>query len=269
MKTSSLVGLCFFVAMSGLFAGCEIITEEPPTPIYKPAKTVIINELFILAPPNQNPFRWIEFYNPTNRTINISKWTLGFKTKRTFIATDTLGQVKAFAQDLVPAYHDVPLRSFLNSPIQANRFLTLVSNRERMENYTASITLPDPINQGDAIFLPQDTVAVDSIVLQFFDFIFQESDQLVLKDTSGTVVDVFRYGNYVFAGPGADPYPNNRSLGAIIPYQSFARFAGAYTSGASGDAALGNSAEDFYVTGQAPRTDTRPIPQWLSQLFKE
>lgn len=271
MKTSRRIGLICAALVAGVFVGCEIVTQEPAGPgQVKPAHSVVINELFILPAPNQHPYRWVEFYNPTNQSVNISRWTLGFRTKETFIVyhvVDSVLQVKSFSQDSVARYHDVPLRFIGGTRIPSYGFVTIVSDQQLMENYTTAITLPDPIEVGQTIFF-EDSVSVDSVVNALYEFNFQDSDQMVLKDTSGTVIDVIRYGNYVYTG--SDPslaFPNNQSLGPIVPYQSFARWAGAYTSGPNGDASQGSSAADFYVTG-VQVANTRPIPQWLSQAFK-
>ena len=268
MKNSRLVFLFMVLLAVRVFTGCEIVTQEPPTPIVKPANNVVINELFILPAPNQNPFRWIEFYNPTNTSVNLGKWTLGYRTRRTVVAVDTNGITTGFSGDVTPVYHDVPLRFLRKIPLGANGFITIASNVDLMENYWTPVALPDPVDQGETVVMPTDTISVDSMVTTIYEFNFLESDQIVLKDSTGQTVDVVRYGNYIFPGPGSDPYPQNQSLGPIVPYQSYSRFAGAYTSGPGGNAALGNSAADFYVTG-VQVLQTIPIPQWLSQAYKQ
>jgi hypothetical protein len=279
-----------------LFAGCEIVTEQLPAPLVKPANNVVINELFILPPPNSFAYHWIEFYNPTNGRIRMTNWTLGLRTKRFFIVSDTTGLiVKAFIQDSVARYYDVHLQDRttitidttviqFSSPfsIPAYNFMTIVSDAERMKNYTAwgseggvRIDLARFRFNGQPIFgfenflfYRADSTQKDSLIRVFYNFTFENSDQIVLKDSMGVAIDVLRYGNYIYAGPPAVDYPNNRSLGPIVPYQSFARFAGAYTSGSGGNAVQGSSADDFYVTG-VQIANTVPIPHWLSQAYKE
>jgi hypothetical protein len=296
MKALRFISLIYVGVMLTLFVGCEIATEQLPAPILKPANNVVINELFILPPPNPFAYHWIEFYNPTNNRIRMANWKLGLRTKRVFIATDTNRViVKAFIQDSVAKYYDVPLQSLTtitidttvirfssNFSIPAYNFVTIVSDEERMLNYTAwgspggvQIDLARQNFNGQPIFgfenflfFNADSTQKDSIISVFYNFTFGSSDQIVLKDSTGATIDVLRYGNYTFAGPPAVDYPNNRSLGPIVPYQSFARFAGAYTSGSGGNAAQGSSADDFYVTG-VQIANTLPIPHWLSQAYKQ
>jgi hypothetical protein len=291
-RVNSLLSIGFVAA---LFVGCEITTVPGPAPIVKPANNVVINELYILPPPNAYAHHWIEFYNPTSQGIRLSNWTLGFRTRRVFIATDTTGLIfKAFVQDSVATYYDVPFqsrntviidtnvfRTSTNLTIPAFNFMTIVSDGERMKNFTAwgseggiRMDLGGGGFNGQPIigfesyqFFINDSTQIDSLVQVFYIFSFQPSDQLVLKDSTGTVLDVFRYGNYTVTAPGSDPYPGNRSIGPIVPYQSFARFAGAYTSGSGGNAAQGSSADDFYITGVGVPY-TIPIPHWLSQEYK-
>jgi hypothetical protein len=80
------------------------------------------------------------------------------------------------------------------------------------------------------------------------------SEELLLKDPSGNVVDVVRIGNYT--PTGVDPYPNNVSLPMAPQYESYARYAGGYFTG--------NSANDFYITGQ----NLRPLPHYYNVAYK-
>jgi hypothetical protein len=284
MKALRVISLLCVGVMVALFVGCEIVTEDPPGRILKPANNIVINEVFILPPPNSYAYHWIEFYNPTPNRIRIANWTLGFKTRRFFAATDTTGLlVKAFQADTVAKYYDVPFqfrsnetygntvyRSTSNMSIPAYNFMTIVSDEDRMKNYTQWGSEGGiRINQGFQIgvevsrFFQADSTRIDSLVYTYYQYVLENSDQLVLKDSAGTTIDVVRYGNYTYAGPGTDPYPDNHSLGPIVPYQSFARFGGAYKTGA-----YSNSAEDFYVTG-VQIANTIPIPHWLSQAYKQ
>jgi hypothetical protein len=291
MKALRVISLVYVGAMIMLFVGCEIVTEQPESRLLKPANSVVINELYILQPPSPFAHHWIEFYNPTNNRIRLANWTLRFRTKRFYLVTDTTGFiVKGFSQDTVAKYYDVPfqsrttetrdttvIRSSSNLSIPANNFMTIVSDAERMRNYTAwgseggvRIDLGGGGFNGQPVigferftFFRADSTQMDSLIQVFYNFVFESSDQLVLKDSTGNTIDVLRYGNYTYSDVGTDPYPNHRSLGAIVPYQSFARFGGAYKTGP-----YGNSAEDFYVTG-VQIANTIPIPHWLSQAYKQ
>ena len=253
------------------FEGCTIVTVEPPAPIVRPANNVVINELFLLPSSNQNPFQWIELYNPTARSIRMVNWTLTFQTRRTRIVSriinDTTFQFISFQQDTVDTPRDVPINAGNNFVLKPYAFLTMVDNEDRLKNYTiygpgAGLTLETGLSLNTTV-----TSLIDSTITQsIYQMRYKPVDQMILKDSTGTVIDVIRYG--VFPRPTPDPFPNNQSLGVIVPYQSFARFAGGYTSGANNNAVTGNSATDFYVTGvQIP--NTRPIPHWLSQAFKQ
>ncbi len=157
--------------------------------------------------------------------------------------------------------------------IRPNQFLTLVSNLERLRVYN-TIGPGEGPNPTSTPFLPamnplvriavleRDTLRIrasrpDSIYSYIYDFYLQQTDQVVLKDSAGQTVDVVRYGNYAFTGPGPDPYPTYRSIGTIPMYESMARYAGAYDTK--------NTANDFYIT----REGLPPIPHWLSQLYKK
>jgi hypothetical protein len=296
MKTARIATIALVALAAVGFVGCELTTKPSDMSPARTASNIVINELFILPAPNPFAYQWIEFYNPTGSRIRMSNWTLGYRTKRVFIATDTTGLiVKAFAQDTVPTYYDVPfqsrstirigtsvIQSSSSLSVPANNFMTIVSNEDRMKNYTGwgseggvRINLAGRefngqpmIGNESFLFFRADTTQIDSVISVFYLFGFQNSDQIILKDSSGRAVDVMRYGNYTFTGPGTDPYPMNSSIGAIVPYQSFARFAGAYTSGGGGDASQGNTAQDFYITGVGV-PNTVPIPHWLSQAHKQ
>ncbi|MDH4069583.1 MAG: hypothetical protein OEV30_04105, partial [Ignavibacteria bacterium] len=101
-----------------------------------------------------------------------------------------------------------------------------------------------------------DTLVTILATTKSYGFFFDTTEELVLKDPQGNVVDVVRYGNYVYPGPGADPYPNNISLGMLPEFQSVQRWAGAYFTA--------NSANDFYVSSSS----VVPTPQWYSLLHK-
>jgi hypothetical protein len=87
-------------------------------------------------------------------------------------------------------------------------------------------------------------------------FFLQSTDQIILKDSTGSAVDVVRYGNYVYAGSGTDPYSSNVSIGTVPAFESIVRYAGGYDTD--------NSVNDFYIT----RPGLRPIPHWISQSTK-
>jgi hypothetical protein len=234
--------------------GCGLETEYPVGEAVRSADHLVINEVFALPRTNQNTYCWIELYNPTAVSVDMGKWTLAFHTRRQVVWQDTSGTVWGY--DDSENTFDVPLIP-PNTVVAPDAFVTLVNNESRLLTYTDYGPGTGPkINRGMSFALPLDTVSVDSIRMMVFDFFLQPTDQIELKDSLGRVVDVVRFGNYAWSGPGADPYPSNHSAGPIADYQSLARYAGAYSTG--------NTAEDFYVTGvQIPQT--RPIPHYFSQ----
>jgi hypothetical protein len=183
----------------------------------------------------------------------------------------TLYRTPQFAPDTIVTF-TLP-DSSRSLRVGPNQFLTLVSNLDRLRVYN---TLgpgegPDPTSTP---FLPMSNPVVylgiiertdvhqrlnrpDTIVSYIYDFYLSQTDQIVLKDSTGQAVDVVRYGNYTFTGPGTDPYPTYKSIGVVPDFESIARYAGAYDTK--------NTANDFYIT----RPGLRPIPHWLSQLWKK
>jgi len=154
-----------------------------------------------------------------------------------------------------------------------NQFLTLVSNLERLRVYNTIGPGEGPEPRSTPL-LPTDNPLVrlavlerdsarqrldrpDTVLSYIYDFYLSQKDQIVLKDSTGQAVDVVRYGNYVFQGPGPDPYPTYQSIGTVPVFESIARYAGGYDTK--------NTANDFYIT----RPGLRPIPHWLSQLYKK
>lgn len=247
---------------------CELQTQDPESPIMKPANTLVINEVFTLPPTNQSPFSWIEFYNPRKDSIDLDGWTFSFTTRGAVVkfALDSAGQPVVSSAVVLQSgegVYDVPLPPLT---LRSSEFLTVTNNEARMLNFTNygpgngfKIVRSANIQQFIILVNP-DTTKPDTGISYQVSFQFRTTDQLVLKNPQGQVVDVVRYGNYVYGGPGSDPFPANRSTGVMPEYQSIARFNGAYFTG--------NTAEDFYITGtQIPLT--RPIPHWHSQAYKQ
>lgn len=287
MKHLGLKGLVSILVVSGILGGCEIITEEPSGIQLRPASHVVINEVFALPASHQAPYSWIELLNPTPDTVDIGRWSLSFTTYKLqnvgTVILDSLFQFRFFLsfETLPPEFgaFDIPFAQrieFSNSGIaiqdtfklRPQGLYTIVSSEARLRDHTE--WGPGPTNSRFSMqaFTRIDSFSIDtthrgndSIIAVFyqtdFTFQFQPSDQLVLRNAAGQVVDVVRYGNYAYPGPGADPYPNNHSLGIIPQYESLARYAGGYSTD--------NTAFDFFVTDVA----VRPIPHWYSQKYKQ
>ena len=155
--------------------------------------------------------------------------------------------------------------------LQPNEFCTLVSDlpRLRVFNTIGPGSGPAPVSspllpmrnpffrfvtfERDSAH-PRQTLP-DTAYGYYYSFFLGPTDQIVLKDSTGVASDVVRYGNYVYSG--VDPYPTYQTIGVVPDGESIARYAGAYDTR--------NTANDFYIT----RAGLRPIPHWISQLWKK
>jgi hypothetical protein len=248
---------------------------------------VVINEVFTLPATHQAQYSWIELYNPTGSTVDIGRWTISFTTSRwrdvTTVVLDSNYQFRLllsfetfppsfgaydipFAQRLLLSTSGVTIRDTFR--LEPKSLYTFVNNEARLLDHTewgpgpTSNRFVVPVSTRiDSLLLDSTYIGQDSVIAVLYqtNFLFQlqPTDQILLKDENGQVVDVVRYGNYVFPGPGADPYPGNVSLGAMPEYESIARYAGGYSTG--------NTAVDFYITDPV----MRPIPHWYSQRYKQ
>lgn len=287
MTRSDLRSQIVLVTLVTLIAcGCEIITEEPPAIDFRPATHVVINEVFALPITTQSRYSWIELLNPTRDTINIGRWTLSFTTTRqqTVVTAvlDSLYRFRlllaietgpptmgvydvAFAQQIIVTPSGLLFRD--SFPLPPNGLYTIVDNEDRLLDHTEwgpgslnsrfvrpSFPTIDSLLIDSTYQYTRDSVIVISYQTEYI-FNLQPTDQIVLKDAGGQVVDVVRYGNYVYSG-GTDPYPGNQTLGALPLYESLARYAGGYDTG--------NTAFDFYITN----VEARPIPHWYSQKYR-
>jgi Lamin Tail Domain len=268
---TTLVSIAASLAL--LLGGCKLVTDVQPPPPVSSTGHPLINEVFVLPASNQNHFNWIEVYNPTDKEFSLRGWTLSFYAQGQIVVLDTAQQQQVLRFEIVDRPFEVPFRGLglANATLRAYNFLTIVDNESRLLNYTAygpgnGLVISRPnflwIDTLSHQVTPDSSV-IDSFRVSILQYVLRPTDQLVLKDSSGTVMDVVRYGNYQWPDSlGVDPYPGNRSMGMIPEYQSIARYAtvgGAYWTG--------NTASDFYITGiQEPQT--RPIPQWLSQAYK-
>jgi len=274
----------FFIACT-LLIGCDLETIPRDPPKFSPANNMVINEVFTLPFTSPNFHSWVELFNPTGGTIDLRGWTLSFAAPRFFLTSilpkdtvsDSLGVRRVFYLDPIQTGFlidssftsaDVPLAT-VRTEIRGGELFTLISDENLLRVFTAVGPGPGPrpvyrqIIEGpvDTSKVPVDSTysnldIPDTIRFTNYVFILSPTAQLVLKDPSGTVVDVVRYGNYSWPGPGADPYPGNQSMGFIPEYYSIARYAGAYWTG--------NTANDFYYTNSI----LRPLPHYYSEAFK-
>ncbi len=277
------------IILSVSITSCEIVTEDPPQRILRPAKHLVINEVFTLPENHQRVFSWIELYNPRPDTVNLTGWSLSFATRRWRIGVpfDSTGPIferftlldqKDSVFTLTFGLFDT-VRAAGGLPgfrLNGYNFLTIGSSESRLEEYTnlgpgdgpvmyafpfripgTNINIQDPGLVGSF----EQTARTDSLVIGFYRFLLKQTDQIILRDANRNIVDIVRYGNYSITA--ADARPTNRSIGFIPEFQSIARYGGAYFTPDSG-----NTAEDFYITAiQVPQT--RPIPHWVSQAYKQ
>lgn len=279
---SLLIGLLLFGPL--VFTGCDFETEPPPAVQFRPATTLVINEVFTLPFTHPSFYSWIEFLNPTRDTINLEGWTVNqtcfrlynneFWLTVRFIENGdtTFERTNLGAENFVPdgiGVYDVPFAHRFGGghyTLVPGGLLTIVSNEGRLLDHTdwgpgdVNREFERPIIRG-----PVDTVEVlfaqgDSTFTRehsfSYAFFILPTEQLLLKNPAGQVVDVVRFGNYQYLGPGADPYPGNQTIGIVPEFESISRYAGGFYTG--------NTANDFYVSS----TDVRPIPQWYSQYYK-
>ncbi len=279
------------VSLALVLTSCELVTEDPPQPILKPANHVVINEVFTLPESNQRAFSWIELYNPKPDTVSLLGWSLTFTTRQYRVAflIDTNFTAPRGTPQLIgekDSIFSITFGILAGVPggvpgfrLNGYAFLTIASSQNLLETYTdfgpgsgpkvyafplyAITGLPNrqPASPAFAGSIEEVIRADDStyaVVIGYYKFLLRQSDQIILKDATGRVIDAVRYGNYTYTG--TDPFPGNRSTGIIPEFQSIARWNGAYFTG--------NSADDFYITGtQVPLT--RPIPHWISQAYHQ
>jgi len=271
-------------------AGCELVTEEPDLPKFNPADHLVINEVFTLPIDHPTPYSWIELYNPTADTIDLTGWTLSYQTVRlshtSTVEVDTLFTFIRIIRDEqvvvdTIGVFDVPFAtydtSFVGSlfgfagdtvKLPPNGLFTIVSSEEELLDHIAwgpgderyrvespLVLVPGSLNI--LLTLSPDTTYYVDISYETWPLFFLPTDQLILKDPTGEVKDVVRYGNYVYQGPSTnDPFLNNHSTGVLPEFQSIQRYAGAYSTK--------NTANDFYVSSAS----IVPTPQWYSQVYK-
>jgi hypothetical protein len=139
-------------------SGCELVTQESPIPPQHPANHLVINEVFTLPLDNPGTYSWIEFFNPTADTIDLTKWTLSMHSYRLDISfgarveldTSTggfriLGTSQTIFLDSIGVFN-VPFGEGLFSVpgvfaaettrVLPGKLLTIVNNEARMLDHT-------------------------------------------------------------------------------------------------------------------------------------
>ncbi len=262
--------ICVLLIVS---SGCELVTEDAPKKPQQSAAThLVINEVFTLPFTHPSSYTWIEFYNPANNAIDLSKWTLSYTTQRVVVTTlsleDSLHRIGFTTSTTQPdsfGAFDVPLAEsrFILFP---GELMTIVNNEARLLDHTNWGPGPSstrferqfvlgPVESADTTFFSPDTIFIVK-VQKGYGFFFPDSGQLVLRDSTGAIMDVVRFGNYTYTGPVTDPLlgSGNKTVGVVPQFQSVCRYAGAYFTG--------NSANDFYISD----IYTPPSPHWYNTL---
>ena len=280
-------------------SGCELVTKESDPHIFNPASHLIINEVSALPLSHQNYYGWIEFFNPTLDTIDVTNWTLSMHTQRfqmeiiAQITVDTLLNFTLVSTRITvtpdsAGVIDVPFGEGLfaqpgfepvRTRILPGRLLTITNNEARMEDHTRwgpdeqGIQRERGAFQGaifrvDTLAHGRDTVnQIDSLTFRVlarqYGFLIQPEDQLVLKDPTGKVVDVVRIGNYTPYDPHPFTDPNGLlgSQNRAIPAPPEFKSVSRFAEAYF----TGNTANDFFITDNI----RPPIPGAYSQLRKQ
>jgi len=266
------------LGMAVLLGGCQLKTLTPDLPDLNPADHLVINEVFTLPLTHPTPYSWIEFYNPTADTIDLTGWTVSYSTYRLntaiTVSIDSLGNllnifinttVDSFGVFDVPfaeGVFDIPGQDEDTVKLAPGGLFTIVSDEDRLLDHIEwgpgdeRFRRERPVIQGAletfTVIDSSDTLVTILATSKSYPWFLPVSEQIVLKDPTGAVVDVVRYGDYHYAGPGADPYPSNVSIPMIPEFQSIQRWAGAYSTA--------NSADDFYFSSSSVVS----TPQWYS-----
>jgi len=268
------------------FSGCEIETIVDDTSQRSPANAVVINEVFTLSLTEPTRYNWIEFLNAGSDTVELRGWTLEFTTYRyrttIIVSVDTARSMRLlqiFESFSGYGRFRVPLTAFYQPtgpddpsesvPLPPNGLLTIVDNESRMKDVTnwgpgnprfqyEAPAFYSEVDSVDTLLYVPDSIAIISGGWNTHGFLLNTTEELVLRDPAGQVVDVVRYGNY--QAPSPDPHPGNQTVGPIPVFESLCRYADGYKT----NPPYGNTANDFFVTDQY----IRPVPHWYSQPHK-
>ena len=140
MRTLLLLGLITSTLVAG---GCDFTTEPSPLPSYPSALHLVINEVYTLPAGHPNIHSWVELYNPSPDTVDLSGWTLTFTARQQRFTTlnypdstgeDTLVIPYRFDSTYSPA--EVPLSPFPGEQLlKPGHFFLFVSNLNTMYLY--------------------------------------------------------------------------------------------------------------------------------------
>jgi hypothetical protein len=287
---SSVLRFCMWLTAASFLAlaGCEIETVGKPESSDSPAGTLVVNEVFTLPVTEPTRYNWIEFLNAGQDTVDLTGWTLEYTTYqlRTNIDIAIFPNGGFLIIQVFPTRFtgygrfQVPFASLSPPsapgeeppPIRLAPFglMTIVDNESRMKDVTdwgpgntqfeyITNLFYGQVDSLDTLLYVPDSVTVFRGGFSSYAFAINPTEQLVLRNPAGTVVDVVRFGGY--SPTGVDPYPGNQSLGVTPPFESVYRYAGGYKT----NNPVGNTANDFAITNQF----VRPIPHWYSQPHKQ
>ena len=157
MKTLLCSSLVAIILVLG-YSGCELATEQKVVAPPSPATHLLINEVFTLPLDHPSFYSWIEFYNPTNTSIDLTGWTLSMSTFRldmtlgALVEVDTstggfrilrsfqvviLDSIGAFAVPFGEGLFGLPgVFAAETTHVRGGKLFTIVNNEARMLDHT-------------------------------------------------------------------------------------------------------------------------------------
>lgn len=150
------LNILFFAVLIAI-GSCKESVEPDTTVQSHPANNIVINELFRIDSARYYSHWWIEIYNPTNSSINISNWKIKSTTSDITINLSDQSTVTNF---------------------EPGTFIIITSNKNIFDDYWNVAPLTTLLDFKKT-FSP-----------------LKSSGEIQLVDNNGNVINVFRYGNY-------------------------------------------------------------------------
>jgi hypothetical protein len=185
----------FLILLIIVFSSCKETVEPDAETKSSPAKNIVINELFRIDNVRYYSHWWLELYNPTDSSINISNWKIVFVNSNLTINLNGQSAITIS---------------------EKGTFLLITSDKNRFDDYWNVAPLTTLLD-FKKIFTP-----------------LKSSDEIRLIDEKGNIISMFRYGNYTPYGTNSYPanksYGNVEEWHSFCRY---ADPKGAYDSGSS------------------------------------
>ncbi len=135
-----------------IFINLNVVSGEPAT--------IVINEIMYNPEQNDNYNEWIELYNPTNHSINVSGWSITDNYAEDFLEGD---RDHGNGTTIIPAYG----------------YAIIADHGTKIyENYSIS---------NETIKLYVDDLSIGN-------GLGNEKDKLILKNSTGTIIDAMEWG---------------------------------------------------------------------------